>query len=72
MIKNENNVAKQQWNEWSDKAKEVFNKSYEFIFSKQALMTYPKMEYIIDSHWKTVAWNDTWISADAFDNTIPT
>lgn len=72
MIKNENRVPKKQWNEWSEKGRGIFNKTYDFLYYNQALTTHPKTEKIPDSQWKTIAWNAAWIAADACDDTIPT
>ena len=67
-MKNYNKVPKKQWCDWSNKAKEVFNKTYDFFYYNQKLITHPKMGTVCGDYWKTISWNAAWIAADAVDN----
>lgn len=64
-------VPKKQWKSWSKVAKEVFNRTYNFIYNNQRLMTHPKATPVTDKFWKTISWNSAWIAADAVDDSIP-
>lgn len=70
--KNLYRVPKKQWNHWSEAAKAVFNRVYDFVLENPHLMNHPKAEELKPMHWKTVAWNTGWIAADAVDDEIPT
>lgn len=72
MIKNENRVPKKQWDKWTENARGIFNKAYDFLYYNQPLTTHPKTKKIPSNQWKTIAWNAAWIAADACDDTIPT
>ena len=72
MIKNLNRVPRKQWSKWSDQAKTIFNKTYEFIIKNQSVMKHPKGPTLHADHWETISWNAAWIAADACDDTIPT
>lgn len=69
---NINKVPKKQWERWSLAARESFNRTYDFLYCNQKLVTHPKMTEIKPEHWKTIAWNAAWIAADSVDDTIPT
>lgn len=72
MTRNFNRVPKEQWFEWSIKAREVFNRVYGFVVNNQALMVHPGTRIEKPYHWKTLAWNAAWIAADAVDDTVAT
>ena len=69
--KNENRVPLKQWRRWSEKAREVFNRVYEFGTNNQWAMLHPKQTPPKPDHWKTTCWNAAWIAADAVDDSIP-
>lgn len=70
-MKNQYRVPKKQWMKWSNNAKEVFNRVYDFAYRNQDLMTHPKQPKVRTDHWQTCAWNSAWIAADAVDDCIP-
>lgn len=70
-VRNLYKVPLKQWRKWSETARTVFNRVYDFAYNNQPLVTHPKAEKVKPTHWKTVAWNVAWIAADAVDDTIP-
>jgi hypothetical protein len=72
-MKNNNRVPQKQWRKWSNQARAVFNRTYEFFMAtgNQAVLSHPKMHKIEPVYWKTISWNAAWIAADACDDTIP-
>lgn len=71
MATNKNKVPVKQWKKWSDQAKSVFNRLYSFMMSNREVMLHPKSPQPSPQHFKTIAWNASWIAADAVDDTIP-
>lgn len=71
MAKNIFKVPKKQWSRWSELARGVFNRSYQFFVGNQDKMLHPKAKASTKEQWKTTAWNAAWIAADACDDTIP-
>lgn len=70
--KNKYNVPDEVWDEWSKKARLVFNRVYDFIYENRAIVLHPKHRpFPKADHWQTIAWNSAWIAADAVDNTLP-
>lgn len=69
--KNLYRVPVKQWRKWSEAARAVFNRVYDFVLSNPDVMNHPKAEKLKPMHWKTVAWNTGWIAADAVDDEIP-
>ena len=69
---NINRVPSKQWKKWSEQARTVFNRVYDFAIDSQWAMSHPKSYVQKDEHWKTTAWNMAWIAADAVDDSIPT
>lgn len=61
-----------QWRKWSETARAVFNRVYDFAIENPTLMLHPRAEVPKPAHWKTVAWNAAWVAADAVDGAIPT
>lgn len=72
MITNLYKVPKKAWSKWTDQAKEIFNKTYEYLFANQSVIRHPDGPILLGDHWKTISWNAAWIAAEACDDTIPT
>jgi hypothetical protein len=64
-VGNKHKVPKGFWNDWSNTAKRVFNKTYERMLRSQWVFMHPKATPMPKEHWKTVAWNASVIAADA-------
>jgi hypothetical protein len=71
MTKNINRVPKKSWMQWSELARKVFNRVYNFVMDNEDLMKHPKQPVMKPRHWKTIAWNSAWIAADAVDDKVP-
>lgn len=69
---NQYRVPVKQWRKWSEAARAVFNRVYDFVVNNPELMTHPKADKLKPFHLKTIAWNTGWIAADAVDDKIPT
>lgn len=70
--KNINRVPMKKWKQWSEPARTVFNRVYDYALNNQWAMLHPKSPVPKTDHWKTTAWNTAWIAADAVDDCIPT
>ena len=68
MAKNVYNVPKKIWNKWSKPAQAVFNTTHKFYINNVDKMLHPGMTTPRKDHWKTIAWNASWIAANATDS----
>lgn len=73
LTSNKNRVPKKQWLKWSEHARTIFNRVYEFMMENQEIMNHPNAVAALSyTEWKTVCWNSAWIAADACDDIVPT
>lgn len=72
MTPNLNRVPPKTWRAWSDSAKAVFNRVYDFLYENPQLALHPQQPLPKPAFWKTTAWNCAWIAADAVDDVMPT
>lgn len=70
-LTNKNKVPLKQWRRWSDKARQVFNQLFETMQANQALFVHPEAVEVPGEQWETVAWNASWMAADAVDGDMP-
>lgn len=69
--KNVNRVPTLVWRGWSQKARRLFNATYDVMMENQSLFLHPKMQKPKPHEWKALCWNAAWVVADAHDGTIP-
>jgi len=62
---NTHRVPVKAWRKWTEHARSVFNDIYETYRDNQRLLTHPKADPVPPKHWKTIAWNMSWLAADA-------
>lgn len=66
-IRNRFRVSLNQWRKWSIRARRVFNDLFEVMSRNQYLFLHPEMPKISKQRWRTVAWNASWMAANAVD-----
>lgn len=68
MAKNIYNVPKKTWRVWSLPAQAVFNATHKFYINNKDKMLHPKSPPLRREHWKTIAWNASWVAANTADS----
>lgn len=64
-MENTNKVNRKVWKSWGEVGQAIFNQTYEWLVSNQALTIHPKQPPLPGEQWKTIAWNAAWVAADA-------
>jgi hypothetical protein len=68
--RNKYEVPMKKWRKWSERARFVFNEVYGSMKDNAWAFQHPSVAADAPkaAHWKTTAWNASWIAADAADN----
>lgn len=64
-VRNAHHVPVKQWRKWPSLARVIFNELYSTMNDNQKLFLHPEVTAMSAKKWKTVAWNASWIAADA-------
>jgi hypothetical protein len=67
------NVPQKMWLKWSVQARHVFNRMYEYLISIEAspdVVLHPNSAKPNAEEWQTLAWNMSFMAAQAVDNRL--
>lgn len=66
-VTNKYKVGASQWRKWTNHAKKVFNRTYEYVKRQETINAHPKTVALSRAAWATVAWNAAWTAACVAD-----
>jgi hypothetical protein len=69
-VVNRHKVGITQWRKWTNHAKKVFNRTYEYVKRQETINAHPKTTLLSRAPWHTVAWNAAWIAAEVADGNL--